>query len=132
MLGAAIMTVSLVVIAQGVVSLSLITVGVGLVLQGLGHGLSLPSLTSAVAGAVPDEDLGIASAANRLMGQMGTAFGITLLTIVYGGSGGGAAFRLAFLTGAGLSALSLLAAFAMHRIGAAGELDGRTPPPAIR
>jgi EmrB/QacA subfamily drug resistance transporter len=117
LLGAAIMTVSLVVIAQGVVIASLITVGIGLVLQGLGHGLSLPSLTSAVASAVPDEDLGIASAANRLMGQMGTAFGITLLTIVYGGSGTGAAFRLAFLTGAGLSALSLLAAFAMHRVG---------------
>ena len=115
LVGSATMTVALVLIAWGALEASLLAVGVGLVLQGLGHGLGLPSLTSAVASAVPDRDLGIASAANRLTGQMGTAFGITALTLVYGGDDSGLGFARAFALGAGLSFLSVLAAAAMER-----------------
>jgi EmrB/QacA subfamily drug resistance transporter len=112
-LGCAIMTVSLVVMALGVAEASILGVGAGLVLQGLGHGLGLPSLTSSVSNAVPEESLGIASATNRLTGTAGSAFGITLLTLVYGGTNTGDAFALALLTGAALSMLSLAAAIAM-------------------
>jgi hypothetical protein len=62
---------------------------------------------------VRESDLGIASATSRLMSQVGAAFGITLLTIVYGGVNTGAAFATAFAVGAGLSALSVAAAVAM-------------------
>jgi EmrB/QacA subfamily drug resistance transporter len=110
LLGSAVITVSLLVIATGVAELSLTAVAVGLVLQGLGHGLGLPSLNSAVASSVPDRDLGIASAVNRLVAQVGTAFGIATLTTVYGGSNTGGAFGLAFLVGAGFSVLSVFAA----------------------
>jgi len=114
--GASIMTLSLLVIAGAVLHGSLVALGAGLVLQGMGHGLGLPSLTSSVSNAVDEEDLGIASAANRLTAQVGTAFGITLLTIVYGGDNSGPAFALAFSVGAGLSALSLLGALAMRAL----------------
>ncbi|MGH0034640.1 MAG: MFS transporter [Myxococcota bacterium] len=112
-LGAAIMTLALCVIAWGTLHASLPILGVGLVLQGMGHGFGLPSLTSSVSNAVDEADLGIASAANRLTAQVGTAFGITLLTIVYGGENSNTAFALAFLVGAVLSALSLSSAAAM-------------------
>ena len=88
--------------------------GAGLVLQGLGHGLALPSLSSAVANSVPERDLGIASAGNRLTGTVGTAFGITVLTLVYGGENAGPAFQAAFLAGAGFATLSLAAAWFMR------------------
>ena len=115
LLGAGIMTLALAVIALGALYRSLFAFGTGLVLQGLGHGLALPSLTSAVAVAVPDHDLGIASAANRLTGQIGTAFGITALTLAYGGLDSGVGFARAFALGTLLSALSLLAAGFMGR-----------------
>ena len=123
MVGAATMTVSLVVIAYGAANEWLPALGLGLVMQGLGHGLGLPSLNSAVASSVPDRDLGIASAASRLMAQVGTAFGITALAIVYGGSNTGDAFATAFLAGAGLSGLSALS------LGAAACMErGRSRP----
>ena len=82
----------------------------GLVAQGAGHGLSQPSITAAIARSVEESDLGIAAAANRLMGQGGAAFGITVLTLAYGGDARPEAFAFAFATGAGLSALSVAAA----------------------
>jgi len=112
--GSMIMTGALVVIALGTAATSLVAVGVGLVFQGLGHGLSLPSLTSAVANSVPERDLGIASAANRLTGQVGTAFGITALTIAYGGINTGAGLGAALGLGAVLALLSVFAAAFMQ------------------
>jgi MFS family permease len=82
----------------------------GLVLQGAGHGLSQPSITAAIARSVPSHDLGIAGAANRLMGQGGAAFGIMLLALAYGGRSDPDAFALAFAVGALLSALSIATA----------------------
>jgi MFS family permease len=95
--------------AAWIESLSLFVTG--LVAQGAGHGLSQPSITAAIARSVPFHDLGIAGAANRLMGQGGAAFGITLLALAYGGRGTPEAFALAFAVGGGLSALSIATAF---------------------
>jgi MFS family permease len=105
----------------------------GLVLQGLGHGLALPSLNSAIANSVPERDLGIASASSRLTGTMGTAFGITVLTLVYGGVNEGPAFLRAFLAGAGFAFLSLAAAFFMRdpdhpAPGSVAAAPGPAPP----
>jgi EmrB/QacA subfamily drug resistance transporter len=112
--GCAVMTAALVVMASGVFAHDILWVGVGLVFQGMGHGLALPALTSAVAGSVPECDLGVASAASRLMGQVGASFGIVTLTLVYGGTNTEAAFATALLAGAALSALSIPAAMAMR------------------
>ena len=87
----------------------------GLIGQGAGHGLSQPSITAAISRSVDESDLGIAAAANRLMGQGGAAFGITLLTLAYGGVKSADAFALAFGVGTLLSALSVLTAFFMGR-----------------
>jgi len=113
--GAGIMTVALTLMAWSVYSQSILGLAAALVLQGLGHGLGLPSLTSAIAGAVPDKDLGIASAANRLTGQMGAAFGITLLTLVYAGRNAPEALAMAMGAGAVLALVSTVSAMGMRR-----------------
>jgi EmrB/QacA subfamily drug resistance transporter len=113
-IGSLILTTSLAVIAWAASHGQIVAFGAGLVLQGLGHGLALPSLSSAVANAVPEQDLGIASACSRLTGTVGTAFGITALTLVYGGVDTGPAFQTAYLAGAGFAALSLAAAWFMQ------------------
>jgi len=113
-IGSLVLTASLLVIAWSVGQATLVGFGVGLVLQGLGHGLALPSLSSAVANAVPDRDLGIASAGSRLMGTLGTAFGITALLLMYGGDDSGEVFQRAYLAAAGFAALSLVAALWMQ------------------
>ncbi|MCG8590320.1 MAG: MFS transporter [Proteobacteria bacterium] len=126
MVGCGILTLGLCVMAAGVYLHSIVVLGAGLVLQGMGHGLGLPSLPSAIAGTVPESDLGIASAANRLTGQAGAAFGITILTLVYGGTNASSAFTIALLAGAALSLLSFFAAVAMER--PARTASGPAPP----
>lgn len=125
-IGSLVLTTSLLVIAWSVGQATIFGFGAGLVLQGLGHGLALPSLSSAVANSVPDRDLGIASAGSRLMGTLGTAFGITVLLLMYGGDDSGAVFQTAYLAAAGFAALSLAAAWFMQ-----DEEEGACPD-AIR
>jgi MFS family permease len=109
MLGSGIVAVSLVVVAAGALQTSLLVVCIGLVLQGLGNGIGGPPMTTAVAGSVDHEHLGVAAAASRLTSQVGVAFGITTLTMVYGGTNTGAAFARAFLVGAVFAACAMLA-----------------------
>ena len=110
--GTIVMTLGLGLIAFGASEPSLFWFGGGLVLQGLGNGIAVPPLNAAVAGAVPMEDVGIASAANRLLSQVGNAFGITILTIAYGSAHGGA--TTAFAVGGVLSVLAVTTALGME------------------
>ena len=125
------MTAGLVLVCVGAWGASLPFFGVGLVLQGVGHGLALPSLTSAISHAVAESDLGVAAAANRLTGQVGAAFGITLLAIVYGGRNEPGAFGMAFAAGAVLSAFSLVAAAWMRAGHPAGARIGGPQPSSM-
>jgi MFS family permease len=108
--GCAVMTLALLGVAWGAFVSDLFLLGVGLVGQGVGLGLSQPSITSAIARSVDESQLGIAAAANRLAGQGGASFGIAALTIVYGGLAEPRVFGLAFLLCAALAAASTLAA----------------------
>ena len=71
-------------------------------------------MTSAVASSVPNTDLGIAAAASRLTSQVGVAFGITILTMIYGGINTGTALAHAFLVGAVLAVGALIASMRME------------------
>ena len=114
---------SMAVLGIGAAHTWIVVVGAGLVLQGIGQGLCNPSLTAAVAGAVPQESLGIATAANRLVHQVGTAFGIALLTGIYGSPYGSQA---AFFAGGAMALLAVLAAAAMRREGPPRRMVGRS------
>lgn len=99
----------LLVIALGAWWESLLLVIVGSILQGLGHGLVRPPISTALANSVDEVDLGIAAAAERMMWQVGSALGITLLTIIYGGVDEGGRFALTFVVGAVLAAVGAVA-----------------------
>ncbi|HUF31822.1 MAG TPA: MFS transporter [Acidimicrobiales bacterium] len=85
-------------------------IAAGLVMQGVGNGVSRPSLTASLANSVSESDLGIATASERMLFQVGAAFGITALTVVYAGDNIGPAFVRAYLVGVGLAGLALVAA----------------------
>ena len=114
LIGCAVMVAGLLLISFGAAQVWLPVMAVGLVLQGLGHGFAQPPLTAAAVGAVPDQDLGIAAATNRLTSQVGVAFGITALTMVYGGINEPQSFANAFLLGAGLAVVSFILALWMR------------------
>ncbi len=116
LIGSAVMTCGMGLMAVAILQESLPLLALAFVLQGLGHGLGLPSLTSAMSTAVPEKDLGIASAANRLTAQTGSAFGITLLSLAYGGTGEARSLAVAFGVATALSALSFVSAFSMQRL----------------
>ena len=61
---------------------------------------------------MPQQSLGIATAANRLINQVGTAFGIALLTGIYGSPLG---YKYAFLAGGIMAVLAVFAASLMQR-----------------
>ncbi len=112
MIGTGTVACSMAVLAMGTANTWIYVVGAGLVLQGMGQGLCSPSLNAAVVGAVPEESLGIATAANRLVNQIGTAFGIALLTGIYGSRSG---YQAAFFAGGAMALLAVLAAAVMKR-----------------
>lgn len=114
-IGCLVMTISMLVLATGALLSSFWAVGAGLVLQGVGYGLGTPSIASAATSAAAEEDLGIASAVSRLMGSVGSSFGVTLLTLIYGGSNTPRAFALAFGAGGVLAVGAVAASLAMQR-----------------
>jgi MFS family permease len=98
--------------AGSALSSLVVVVAVGYVGQGIGYGLLRPGITTALANAVHQRDLGIAGATERLAGQIGVAFGIATLATIYGGDTD--RFAPAFAFGAVLGALGLLCALAMR------------------
>jgi EmrB/QacA subfamily drug resistance transporter len=78
-----------------------------LALSGVGLGISSPSVAASVGNAVEPADLGIASAAQQLLTQIGLVAGIQLMQTVEATS----SFRAAYLMGAGVCAVGLVCAF---------------------
>lgn len=114
-IGCLVMCVAMLVLGVAAYVSSFAGVAIGLVLQGLGYGLGTPSIASAASNAAAEEDIGIASAVSRLMGSMGSSFGVTLLTLLYGGVDTPRAFTLAFGAGGLLAIGAFAASLAMKR-----------------
>lgn len=105
---------SLAVFAASVLARSMPLFLAASVLQGLGHGLNRPSISASLANAVPAGDLGIASAFERMLFQIGASFGITVLTVVYGGTGRPGDFATAYVIGAAFAVVCAAACWAMR------------------
>jgi EmrB/QacA subfamily drug resistance transporter len=86
-----------------------------LALSGVGLGISSPSVAASVGNAVEPEDLGIASAAQQLLTQIGLVAGIQLMQTVQAARepavGTLAAFHDAYLLGGAVCGLALVCAF---------------------
>jgi len=102
----------------------------GLVLAGVGMGLTFaPSATAVLSGMAPD-DHGTASSTNSTLREVGVALGVAVLTAVFTAAGGtispdgfDAGLRPAVLTGAAVIALAAVASLAMPR--GTGREDAR-------
>jgi EmrB/QacA subfamily drug resistance transporter len=86
-------------------------------LSGVGLGVSQPSISAGVANAVADADLGVASAAQQLMQNVGVVSGIQIMSTVqtslaHGADGAAAlhSFHVAYLVGGGVCVLGVLLA----------------------
>lgn len=79
-----------------------------LVLQGIGNGTAQPTLTATLSNSVEEHDLGVAAAAQRMMFQVGSALGITVMTSVYGGTEQASDFLAAYVVGAGLGVAAVV------------------------
>jgi EmrB/QacA subfamily drug resistance transporter len=111
--GCVLLTAGLLGLAIGAASKSLaIVVGVGFLCQGIGYGFLRPPISTALANSVPQRDLGIAAASERLMGQIGVAFGITTMAAVYAGDE--EQFAAGFVVGLVLAIVGAVTAFAMR------------------
>lgn len=92
-------------------SADLVIIG-ALVLSGAGLGISSPSLAASVGNAVEEHDLGIASAAQQVMMQIGTVAGIQVMVTVQAARQASVglveSFRDAYLLGAAVAFLAVL------------------------
>ena len=99
-------------LAIGSATDSLLTVVLaGFVLQGTGYGLLRPAVGTALADAVDERDLGVAGATERLVGQLGVVFGITILAALYASQTD--RFPIAFAVGAAFAVLGAAATVRM-------------------
>ncbi len=90
---------------------------IALVLSGVGLGVSQPSISAGIANAVDDLDLGVASAAQQLMQNVGIVSGIQIMTSVQTSIGAGAtgaaalhSFHMAYLVGGAICVGGMLLA----------------------
>jgi predicted MFS family arabinose efflux permease len=82
MFGAAVIVVSMLMLAMIDGGTSSTFIAVALALSGVGLGVSAPAMTATVANAVADEDLGVAAAVQQLMTQVGSVVGIQVMQTV--------------------------------------------------
>jgi predicted MFS family arabinose efflux permease len=111
--GSVIQALGLCLVALGAYSTDIRIVGVGLVLQGVGHGFVAPPLTSVISHAVPPSLFGTASGVSRLATQIGSSFGLSLFAALITLENEALGLPEIFLFGGFLSALAILPALAI-------------------
>src|SRR5690606_35902234 len=79
-----------------------------LVLQGIGNGTAQPTLTATLSNSVEEHDLGVAAAAQRMMFQVGSALGLTVMISVYGGTGQASDFFNGYAVGSVLGIAAIV------------------------
>ena len=110
LLGTTSLAVSMGAFVLGSAQAMLAVVCVALLAQGLGNGVARPPVTAALANSVPESDLGLATALQRMSYQIGNAFGIALLSAVYDDSGRAEAFVAPFAVGGVLAVITVVLA----------------------
>jgi MFS family permease len=110
--GAVSLLVSMVVFTQLGAEPSVLVIVIALVLSGLGNGLSTPSTTSSASNEVAPDELGVMSAAQLLISQIGVVAGIQVMVTVQasadGGAGDLASFHRAYAVGAVVAVIALV------------------------
>ena len=94
-----------------------VLVGVALVVQGVAMGIHGPSIGAIYVNSVDDDSLGMATATQRMLQQIGAALGISLLISVYGGVETDTAFGRAYLVAMVVALIGLIIVKAIGRTG---------------
>ena len=113
--GAGALTVSMLVFTQVGANPSVVLIILALALSGLGNGVSTPSTASSAANEVAADELGVMSAAQLLITQIGIVAGIQVMVTVqassHGGAGTLASFHTAYLVGALVALAAVVCGF---------------------
>ncbi|HEV3282518.1 MAG TPA: MFS transporter [Acidimicrobiales bacterium] len=116
--GAVALTVSMVVFTQFGAEPSVAVIVIALALSGIGNGLSTPSTAASASNEVAPDELGVMSAAQQLITQIGIVAGIQVMVTVqasgHGGVGSLASFHRAFAAGAVVAGLAGVCGFLMR------------------
>ena len=117
-IGAIAVMFSMLMLSQIDLGSSDLFIAVGLSLSGVGLGIASPALTALLANSVDVADLGVASAVQQLLNQMGAVLGAAVMVGVHEAtisSGIVRSFSYALLAGAISSAIGIFAASAVRR-----------------
>ena len=113
--GSAALFVSMLVFTQVGADPSVLLIVVALALSGLANGVSTPSTASSASNEVAPDELGVMSAAQLLITQIGVVAGIqTMVTVqasAHGGAGDLASFHSAYLVGALVALVAVVCGF---------------------
>jgi len=113
--GAGALCVSMLVFTQVGADPSVVLIIVALAMSGLGNGVSTPSTASSAANEVAPDELGVMSAAQLLVTQIGIVAGIQVMVTVQASSHGGAgtlsSFHSAYLVGAAVAGAAVICGF---------------------
>jgi MFS family permease len=116
--GALVLTVSMVVFTQLGVQPSLVVIVTALALSGIGIGIATPSTASSASNEVAPEELGVMSAAQQLITQIGIVAGIQVMVTVQASGNGGvgslASFHRAYAVGAVVAVIAGVCGFFMR------------------
>jgi MFS family permease len=130
MAGALALTVSMLVFTQLGSHPSLVVIIVALALSGVGNGLSTPSTVSSASNEVAPDELGVMSAAQQLITQIGIVAGIQVMVTVqasaHGGVGSLASFHRAYAVGAIAAVLAGVCGFFVRNT-PRGQRSGPAP-----
>ncbi len=116
--GAVVLTVSMVAFTQLGAQPSLTMIVLALALSGIGIGLATPSTASSASNEVAADELGVMSAAQQLITQIGIVAGIQVMVTVqasgHGGVGSLSSFHRAYAVGAVVAVLAGVCGFLMR------------------
>lgn len=115
--GLALLTISMGMFSIAAFGEIVALVGLALVAQGVAMGIFGPSIGAIYLNSVDDDSIGMATATQRMVQQIGNALGISLLVSVYGGVATTAAFGRAFGAAMVVSAIGLVIVKAIGRTG---------------
>ncbi len=131
--GAVALLVSMLVFTQLGAQPSLVVILVALAMSGVGNGLSTPSTAASASNEVAADELGVMSAAQQLITQIGIVAGIQVMVTVQASGSGGvgslASFHRAYAVVAVGAVLAGLCAVFMRNTPGHGRQPAGAPPP---
>ena len=132
--GCLVLAASMAVFTQLGAHPSLVVILVALALSGAGIGIATPSTAASASNEVAPDELGVMSAAQQLVTQIGVVAGIqVMVTVQASGAGGGgqlASFHAAYLVGLGAALAAAVCGLFMRDTPRPGRDGAGVPPPA--